>query len=71
MEQRTFGKTGEKFSILSFGGQRIVDGHGVQKRRRSKLLITLLTTASATSILHGCIPEDNPRSVSASGPPPS
>ena len=27
MEQRPFGKTGEKFSILSFGAQRIVDGH--------------------------------------------
>lgn len=28
MEMRPFGKTGERFSILSFGGQRIVDGHG-------------------------------------------
>ncbi len=27
METRTFGKTGEAFPILSFGGQRIVDGH--------------------------------------------
>jgi aryl-alcohol dehydrogenase-like predicted oxidoreductase len=27
MEARQFGKTGEKFSILSFGAQRIVDGH--------------------------------------------
>jgi aryl-alcohol dehydrogenase-like predicted oxidoreductase len=27
MEMRQFGKTGEKFSILSFGAQRIVDGH--------------------------------------------
>jgi aryl-alcohol dehydrogenase-like predicted oxidoreductase len=27
MEQRPFGKTGEKFSILSFGAQRIVDDH--------------------------------------------
>jgi aryl-alcohol dehydrogenase-like predicted oxidoreductase len=28
MEMRPFGKTGERFSILSFGAQRIVDGHG-------------------------------------------
>ena len=28
MPQRAFGKTGEKFGILSFGGQRIVDSHG-------------------------------------------
>ena len=27
MEMRPFGKTGERFSILSFGAQRIVDGH--------------------------------------------
>ncbi len=27
MEMRAFGKTGERFSILSFGAQRIVDGH--------------------------------------------
>ncbi len=27
METRVFGRTGEKFSILSFGAQRIVDGH--------------------------------------------
>jgi uncharacterized protein len=27
MEMRAFGKTGERFSILSFGSQRIVDGH--------------------------------------------
>jgi hypothetical protein len=27
MEMRQFGKTGERFSILSFGAQRIVDGH--------------------------------------------
>lgn len=28
MEQRPFGKTGEKFGILSFGAQRIVESHG-------------------------------------------
>ena len=28
METRPFGKTGETFPILSFGGQRIVDAHG-------------------------------------------
>ncbi len=27
METRPFGRTGERFSILSFGAQRIVDGH--------------------------------------------
>ena len=27
MDTRPFGKTGERFSILSFGAQRIVDGH--------------------------------------------
>ena len=38
MEQRTFGKTGEKFSILSFGGQRIVDGHGCSEVEAIKML---------------------------------
>jgi uncharacterized protein len=38
MEQRTFGKTGEKFSILSFGGQRIVDGHGCSEDEAVKML---------------------------------
>lgn len=28
MEVRPFGQTGERFGILSFGAQRIVDGHG-------------------------------------------
>jgi len=28
MEKRLFGKTGEEFPILSFGAQRVVDGHG-------------------------------------------
>jgi uncharacterized protein len=38
MEGRTFGKTGEKFSILSFGGQRIVDGHGCSEMEAIKML---------------------------------
>lgn len=38
MEQRVFGKTGEKFSILSFGGQRIVDGHGCSEAEAVKML---------------------------------
>ncbi len=38
MEQRTFGKTGEKFSILSFGGQRIVDGHGCSEEEAVRML---------------------------------
>jgi Predicted oxidoreductases of the aldo/keto reductase family len=38
MEQRTFGKTGEKFSILSFGGQRIVDAHGCSEAEAIRML---------------------------------
>lgn len=38
MEERAFGKTGEKFSILSFGGQRIVDGHGCSESEAIKIL---------------------------------
>ena len=38
MEQRTFGKTGEKFSILSFGGQRIVDSHGCSEAEAIRML---------------------------------
>jgi aryl-alcohol dehydrogenase-like predicted oxidoreductase len=38
MEERTFGRTGEKFSILSFGGQRIVDGHGCTEEEAIKML---------------------------------
>lgn len=33
MEQRTFGITGERFSILSFGAQRIVDHHGCSEEQ--------------------------------------
>jgi hypothetical protein len=32
MEQRPFGKTGEKFGILSLGAQRIVDSHGCSEQ---------------------------------------
>jgi len=38
MEERTFGRTGEKFPILSFGGQRIVDGHGCTEAEAIKML---------------------------------
>jgi aryl-alcohol dehydrogenase-like predicted oxidoreductase len=38
MEERTFGRTGEKFSILSFGGQRIVDGHGCSEAEAVSML---------------------------------
>jgi aryl-alcohol dehydrogenase-like predicted oxidoreductase len=38
MEQRTFGRTGEKFSILSFGGQRIVDFHHCSEAEAIKML---------------------------------
>jgi aryl-alcohol dehydrogenase-like predicted oxidoreductase len=38
MEERAFGKTGEKFPILSFGGQRIVEGHGCTEAEAIKML---------------------------------
>jgi aryl-alcohol dehydrogenase-like predicted oxidoreductase len=38
MEQRPFGKTGEKFPILSFGAQRIVDEHGCSEKEALKML---------------------------------
>jgi uncharacterized protein len=38
MEERIFGKTGEKFSILSFGCQRIVDAHGCSETEAMKML---------------------------------
>jgi hypothetical protein len=38
MEERTFGRTGEKFPILGFGGQRIVDGYGFTEGEAVKML---------------------------------
>ena len=38
MEQRPFGKTGEKFSILSFGAQRIVGAHGCSEEEALEML---------------------------------
>jgi predicted aldo/keto reductase-like oxidoreductase len=38
MEQRTYGKTGERFSILSFGAQRIVDSHGCSDADAVKIM---------------------------------
>lgn len=38
MEERPFGKTGEKFPILSFGAQRIVDGHGCSEKDAIEIL---------------------------------
>jgi aryl-alcohol dehydrogenase-like predicted oxidoreductase len=38
MEERVFGKTGEKFPILSFGAQRIVDGQGCSEKDAIKIL---------------------------------
>ncbi len=38
MEERVFGKTGEKFSILSFGAQRIVDAHGCSESEAIKMI---------------------------------
>jgi hypothetical protein len=38
MEARPFGKTGESFSILSFGAQRIVDGHGCSEEEAVRMV---------------------------------
>lgn len=42
METRPFGKTGESFPILSFGGQRIVDGHGCSEEQAIEIVNTAL-----------------------------
>ncbi len=38
MEQRPYGKTGQKFGILSFGAQRVVDGHGCSEKDAIRIL---------------------------------
>lgn len=38
MEQRPFGKTGERFPILSFGAQRIVDSHGCSEEEAVRMI---------------------------------
>jgi hypothetical protein len=38
MEQRAYGRTGEKFSILSFGAQRIVDSHGCSEKEAVSMI---------------------------------
>ena len=38
MEQRPFGKTGEKFTIFSFGAQRIVDAHGCSEKEAVRMI---------------------------------
>jgi aryl-alcohol dehydrogenase-like predicted oxidoreductase len=38
MEERPFGKIGVKFPILSFGGQRVVDGHGCSESQALKIM---------------------------------
>lgn len=38
MERRAFGKSGEKFSILNFGGQRIIDAHGCSESEAVKMV---------------------------------
>jgi len=38
VEERPFGKTGERFSILSFGAQRIVDGHGCSEEQAIRMI---------------------------------
>jgi hypothetical protein len=42
MEIRPFGKTGESFPILSFGGQRIVDGHNCTEDEAIEIVNTAL-----------------------------
>ena len=42
MEERVFGKTGEKFPILSFGAQRVVDAHGCSEAEAIRILNTAL-----------------------------
>ncbi|MHB8085847.1 MAG: aldo/keto reductase [Dehalococcoidia bacterium] len=38
MEQRDYGRTGEKFSILSFGAQRIVDSNGCSEEEAIRMV---------------------------------
>ncbi len=42
MEERPFGSTGQKFPILSFGGQRIVDAHGCTEAEAIKIVNTAI-----------------------------
>jgi hypothetical protein len=42
MQTRPFGKTGESFSILSFGGQRIVDEHNCTEDEAIRLVNTAI-----------------------------
>jgi predicted aldo/keto reductase-like oxidoreductase len=42
METRPFGKMGESFPILSFGGQRIVDGHGCTEDEAVRIVNTAI-----------------------------
>ena len=38
MEERAYGKTGERFPILSFGSQRIVDSHECSEEEALRML---------------------------------
>jgi aryl-alcohol dehydrogenase-like predicted oxidoreductase len=42
METRPFGKTGERFPILSFGAQRIVDSHGCTEEEAIQIVNTAI-----------------------------
>ena len=42
MQTRPFGKTGESFPILSFGGQRIVDGHKCTEAEAVRIVNTAI-----------------------------
>ena len=42
MPERPFGKTGEKFPILSFGAQRVVDSHGCTEQEAVRILNTAI-----------------------------
>ena len=39
MEERMFGNTGEKFTILSFGAQRVVDDHGCSEKEAIEMIL--------------------------------
>ena len=50
METRPFGKTGERFPILSFGAQRIVDDHDCSEEQAVAIFNRAIAVASAISI---------------------
>ncbi len=62
METRPFGKTGEAFPILSFGGQRIVDGHGCTEEEAVEIVNTAINRGIRYfDTASGCILMDRQR----------